>query len=100
MTPGHYGFVHWVLYGIPASTRESPKARRTSWPGRTTSGMRATAGRCRWRAMDRTTTFWVLASTPRRSSWRASTVDAAREDRAPRPRHEPSRRHLSPRMTT
>ncbi|HPG25659.1 MAG: YbhB/YbcL family Raf kinase inhibitor-like protein [Spirochaetaceae bacterium] len=22
VTPGHYGFVHWVLYGIPASTRE------------------------------------------------------------------------------
>lgn len=26
VTPGHYGFVHWVLYNIPASVQELPEA--------------------------------------------------------------------------
>lgn len=38
ITPGTYGFVHWVLYNIPASVGELPEAVSDYTSGRTDSG--------------------------------------------------------------
>ena len=38
VTPGHYGFVHWVLYNIPASVNELPEGVDAHTSGRTDFG--------------------------------------------------------------
>ncbi|HEX7038173.1 MAG TPA: YbhB/YbcL family Raf kinase inhibitor-like protein [Pseudomonadales bacterium] len=38
VTPGHYGFVHWVLYNIPASVKELPEAVDAYTSGRNDFG--------------------------------------------------------------
>ena len=38
VTPGHYGYVHWVLYNIPASVTELAEATTEYTPGRNDFG--------------------------------------------------------------
>jgi Raf kinase inhibitor-like YbhB/YbcL family protein len=38
VTPGHYGFVHWVLYNIPGSARELAEGTRDHTSGRNDFG--------------------------------------------------------------
>ena len=42
--PGSYGFVHWVLYGIPGDTRELPEGTGEHVPGINDFGNQAYGG--------------------------------------------------------
>lgn len=42
--PGTYGFVHWVLYGIPATVAELPEGVRKYTPGSNNFGTNAYGG--------------------------------------------------------
>ena len=56
VSEGAYGFVHWVLYNVPASVTSLQRARVTIPAVRLVSAKTATVGRCRRRATAGTTT--------------------------------------------
>ena len=70
ISPGNYGFVHWVLYGIPGSVSDWPRARQTTFRASTISATAATVARCRPRGTGATITssgYWH-SMPPRKSS--------------------------------
>ena len=54
---GTYGFVHWVLYGIPGSIAELPEGVGDYIQASTILESQVTVGRCRPRATVHITTF-------------------------------------------
>ena len=56
VTPGHYGYVHWVLYNIPGTQTRLAEGTDLHTQGQSDFGSRATAGPCRRRGTASTAT--------------------------------------------